>query len=236
MNTELPVVRVPVPEQRLRRRRPTAGPRTARRSTPLDHIAIVEGWEKRRTLESARTTAAYTAKLQASQATTPRALCHTSLPGAPSAPWGGSVLGPTTASYCASSLGTSWRATRTLPTPRPSDSTRCRWVGPRIPTSGVTTVPNSTVVSWSWSLRRDRLRPRRRRIGVQPLSPRVRVIHDRKDSALAASDPWPGGGCCQRLNDRKSKSMTTAMTATTPTDKAHNTQPVGHNTEPRSMK
>jgi hypothetical protein len=30
--------------------------------------------------------------------------------------------------------------------------------------------------------------------------------------------------------------MTTAMTATTPTDKAHNTQPVGHNTEPRTMK
>lgn len=44
--------------------------------------------------------------------------------------------------------------------PRPSDSTRCSWVGPRIPTTGVTTIPNSTVVSCSWSPCRDRLRSR----------------------------------------------------------------------------
>jgi hypothetical protein len=75
----------------------------------------------------------------------------------------------------------------------------------------------------------------RYRSSTQPRSPRVRVIHDRNDSALAASDPWPGGGCCQRLNDRKVRSMTTAMTATTPTDSAHNSQPVGHNTEPRGI-
>jgi len=81
-------------------------------------------------------------------------------PGARSAGWDGSVLGPTTASYSASSLGTSWRPTRTLPTPRPSDSTRCRWVGPRIPTNGVTTIPNCTVVSCPWSPCRDRLRSR----------------------------------------------------------------------------
>jgi hypothetical protein len=34
-------------------------------------------------------------------------------------------------------------------------------VGPRIPTTGVTTIPNSTVVSCSWSQYRDRLRSRR---------------------------------------------------------------------------
>jgi len=135
--------------------------RTAPRSTSPHHLAIVgRRWETRRTFKTARTTAAYTAKLQAPQATTSHALCHTPLPGAPSASWGGSALGPTTASYSASSLDTSWRPTRTLPTPRPSDSTRCSWVGPRIPTSGVTTIPNSTVVSCSWSPCRDRLRSR----------------------------------------------------------------------------
>ncbi len=74
--------------------------------------------------------------------------------------------GPTTASHSAFSLGTSSRPTRTLPTPRPSDSTRCSWVGRRIPTTGVTTIPSSTVVSWSWSPRRDRLRKR-----VRPKQP-----------------------------------------------------------------
>jgi hypothetical protein len=89
-----------------------------------------------------------------------------------------------------------------------------------------------------WRARQDfarillRTRPRYRS-STQPRSPRVRVIHDRNDSALAASDPWPGGGCCQRLNDRKVRSTTAAMTATTPTDSAHNSQPVGHNIEPR---
>jgi hypothetical protein len=68
------------------------------------------------------------------------------------------------------------------------------------------------------------------RFGGQPLSPRVRVIHDRKDSAQAACDPWSGGGCCQRLNDRENRSMTPAITATTQTTIAHNTQPEG-NTE-----
>jgi hypothetical protein len=81
-------------------------------------------------------------------------------PGARSAGWGGSVLGPTTASCSAPLLGTSWRPTRTRPTPQPSDSTRGSWVGPWIPTTGVTTIPNSTVVSCSWSPCRDRLRSR----------------------------------------------------------------------------
>jgi hypothetical protein len=91
-----------------------------------------------------------------------------------------------------------------------------------------------------WRARHDfarillRTRPRHRS-STQPRSPRVRVIHDRNDSALAASDPWPGGGCRQRLNDRKVRSMTTAMTATTPMDSAHNSQPVGHNIEPRGI-
>jgi hypothetical protein len=34
-------------------------------STSLHHVAIVEGWERRRTVKTARTTVAYTAKLQA---------------------------------------------------------------------------------------------------------------------------------------------------------------------------
>jgi hypothetical protein len=81
-------------------------------------------------------------------------------PGARSAGWGGSVLGPPTASCSASLLGTSWRPTRTRPTPQPSDSTRGSWVGPWIPTTGVTTIPNSTVVSCSWSPCRDGRRSR----------------------------------------------------------------------------
>jgi len=94
---------------------------------------------------------------------------------------------------------------------------------------------SSNVLCRRYCRRGSRTRPRYRS-STQPRSPRVRVIHDRNDSALAASDPWPGGGCCQRLNDRKVRSMTTAMTATTPRVSAHNTQPVGHNTEPRGMK
>jgi len=114
-------------------------------------------------------------------------------PGARSAGWGGSVLGPTTASCSASLLGTSWRPTRTRPTPQPSDSTRGSWVGRWIPATGVTTIPNSTVVSCSWSPCRDCRRSRpgatrsKRRLPGLVLRP-VQAPHAAARSASAGRD------------------------------------------------
>jgi hypothetical protein len=175
----------------------------------------------RRTLKT-RPPAGYTEKLQGPQAKTSRALCHTPPPGARSAGWGGSVLGPTTASCSACLLGTSWRPTQTRPTPQPSDSTRGSWVGPWIPTTGVTTIPNSTIVSCSSSPCRDCRRSRpgatiettATRPGATTLSsvaPRSQDRLRRSPSGFASCLGWrrPIGSGVQIQPDRRSVSQAT---------------------------